>query len=130
LTAAPDQQLERVPTVLIAAHQELLNVLVHLLELDGYLVFEARNQAEALHVVVSQSRLIHILLADVNMNGYALARTLKPYRPEMKTLFVTAHPQQGLSDALIPSVARARVRELLKVPTGMAAERRLIAGAA
>ncbi len=128
--AASDRKPEPVPTVLIAAHEELLDSLAHLLSLDGYLIFEARNEAEALHVVVSQARLIHVLLVDVDMDGYALARTLTRYRPEMKAVFITAHPQQGLSDALTPSAARSRIRELLTLPKGLATQERLIASAA
>jgi CheY-like chemotaxis protein len=103
------------PTILVAAEEGLRQALIHSLEVDGYLVFDARNEAEALAIIVNQSRPIHILLADVNMNGHELARTLEPYRKEMQVLFVTVDPP-GLSDALDLESALARVRRVLTPP--------------
>lgn len=103
------------PTVLIAAGEELRATLASNLEADGYLVLEAGSEAEALHVVVAQTRTIHILLTDLDMNGRKLARDLHPYRPEMRIFFVTADAQ-NISEALSAPTAIARVRECLKVP--------------
>jgi CheY-like chemotaxis protein len=109
------------PTILVAAENGLRQRLVRTLAADGYLVLDARNEVEALHIVISHSRPIHILFADVNMNGYDLARTLKSYRPEMRALFVTVH-SQGLSDSLDPETTLAKVRQLLKLPKEIAVD--------
>ena len=129
-TLANDGKHKSFPAVLIAAPEQLLNALADLLRQGGYLVFEARNKAEALNIVIGQSRLIHILLADINMDGHALATTLERYRPEMKALFVTAHLQQGFSEALTPSMVAAKIRDILILPEGIAQERCLKASAA
>lgn len=115
---------ESFPTILIAATEELLSDLKQRLQPDGYLVFEATKESEALHVVISQSRRIDVLLADVNMGGPTLAATLKRYRPEMRIMFVAAFPKQNLSDAMSPEIAIAQVRKVLLFPKGMAASGR------
>src|SRR5690242_593951 len=62
---------------------------------------------------IGQSRPIHILLADVNINGHELAETLKPYRRDMEVVF-TSMDTQGPSDALDLRATVSRVRQLLK----------------
>lgn len=118
------EEQEAFPTILIAADAGSRHALARSLRLDGYLVFEASDEAEALFLVVSQSRPIHVLLADANIEGRKLARTLKLYRREMQEIFVTLNPKQSLSDGLNPEVAVARIRERLKVPGQIAADAR------
>ena len=110
------EEQESFPTILIATDAGSRQALVRNLWLDGYLVFEASCEAEALFFVISQSRPIHVLLTDADIEGRKLARTLKLYRREMQALFVTLNPKQSLSDGLNPEIAVAKVRELLKVP--------------
>jgi CheY-like chemotaxis protein len=118
--ASPLEKPEAYPSILVAAEEDVRKVLLSRLEPDGYLVFEAENEAEALQIVIGQSRPIHILLADVRMNGQNLAAALEPYRPEMVAVFVTALPD-AISNILDPDKAAAKVRELLKAPRGAAA---------
>lgn len=115
----PPKDPEWVPTVLIAAEQELRNAVVPALEAEGYLVFEARNAAEALHIVVTHSRLIHILLADVALNGDNLVEALCAYRSEMRAFLITTHSHHFL-DALSPTGALMKVRQQLELPKGIA----------
>ena len=115
-----DEQ-ETIPTVLVIAQDGLLQALVRSLTLEGYVVLSAKNEVEAVGVVISQSRPIHILLADVNINGYRLARALKQYRPEMQALFISTHPQQS-SDVLDVRTAVPRVRQLLRPVKEIAAD--------
>ena len=103
------------PTILLVAPEELRACVAAPLEAAGYLVLEAGDESEALLVVISQTRSIHILLADVNMKDHKLAEVLNPYRPEMRVLFI-ASPSQTLANALTPADAVARVRETLEVP--------------
>lgn len=100
------------PTVLVFAEDALLQALVQNLTLRGYLVLPARNNAEALELVIGQSKRIHILIADVSIGGHELARTLKSYRPEMQDLFISLHVQ-GSSDVLDLGATMVKVRQLL-----------------
>ena len=115
---------ESFPSILVAAQEELRKTLVRSLEAEGYLVFGAGSEAEAFHIVISQSRLIHILLADVNMSGYNLATALKPYRQDMRVLFIAASNKGCFSDALNADAALAKVRELLTLPKWTRGNRR------
>lgn len=100
------------PTVLVFAEDALLRALVENLTLQGYLVLPARNGAEALELVISQSKRIHILIADVTIGGHELARTLKLYRPDMQNLFISVHVQAS-SDVLDLRATLMKVRQLL-----------------
>ncbi|MBV8864509.1 MAG: hypothetical protein JO210_03820 [Acidobacteriaceae bacterium] len=115
------EEKEFCPTILIATSVGTRPALAHSLRQDGYVVFEASSEAEALLATISQSRLIHILLADATMNGRKLARTLRPYRREMQAVFVTANPKAGLADGLTPDIALAKIRVILKLPRQIAA---------
>ena len=116
---------EELPTVLIAAGQELRASIVTALEADGYLVFEARSEAEALHIVISQTRSIHILLADMQMNGHRLAGILNLYRPEMRIFLIASH-SRNFTDALNAADAVEKVREHLEVPENI--RKKMLAG--
>ncbi len=116
------EEQESFPTILVATDPESRHALVRNLWLDGYLVFEASCEADALFFVVSQSRPIHVLLTDANIEGRKLARTLNLYRHEMQALFVASCPRQSISDGLNPETAVAKVRELLRLPGQIAAE--------
>ena len=82
------------------------HTLVHNLRLDGYFVLEACDGAEALRIVIGQSRPIHVLLTDVSVHGTTLAEGLKPSRPEMRPLFFTGDTKNLL----------AQVRQILEPP--------------
>jgi response regulator RpfG family c-di-GMP phosphodiesterase len=110
-----DLPLGTLPTVLVAAHEELRESVVLTLKTDGYLVMEAANEAEALHLVISQTRSIHILLVDLEMNGRKLAEDLNPYRPEMRVLFIALHSLNS-SETFNAGAAMAKIREYLEVP--------------
>ena len=116
------EEPESFPTILIATDTGSRHALVRNLWRDGYLIFEANSEAEALFFVVSQSRPIHVLLTDANIEGRKLARTLKLYRHEMQAMLVTSSPKQGLSDGLNPETAVGKIRELLKLPRQVEAE--------
>ena len=108
-----------VPTILVVGCQELVSAIVPLLKGDGYLVLAAQNEAEALHIVVTHSRSIHFLLADEDMNGNNLSKSLSAYRRQMRCLLMTRYPQHS-SNALAPANAVAKVRQYLELPKGVA----------
>jgi ActR/RegA family two-component response regulator len=86
------------PTVLLALEdpgsQEQLS---RGLQNRGYLVLEARNLNQALEVVRTHSRSIHLLLLGIGPDNRLMAREMKQYRPSMKILFVeTGGSESGL----------------------------------
>src|SRR5204863_1811543 len=98
------------PTILIAQGDTEIRVrLRDTLQQWGYLVLEAKDEADALHIVKIHSRHIHLMLAGGDVGGKALAMTLQLYRPRMHVLFVTRNPREGVSDLLAPDRAVARV---------------------
>jgi CheY-like chemotaxis protein len=111
------------PTILVAEEDvELRSALSHSLRQDGYLVLEAHDVPSALGIALVHSRPIHLLLIDVSMDNHTLAALLQQYRPEMRVLFVTRHPHEGLKDALAPETALAKVRAFFKSSKEEAAE--------
>jgi len=63
------------------------------LEISGYTVLEAANAMEAARVEAEVAGPIHLLLTDVMMPGLSgpdLARRLRPRRPRMKVIYMTA----------------------------------------
>jgi CheY-like chemotaxis protein len=111
------------PTILVAEQDnELRYALAHSLGHDGYLVLEAHDWPSALGIARVHSRPIQLLLTDVGMDNHTAA-LLKQYRPEMRVLFVTRHPHEGLKDALAPETALAKVRAFFKPSEEETAER-------
>ena len=110
------ERREFLPAILISTDAKWCDPVVNSLKLDGYVVFETSCAAEALVVLISQTRPIDILLADATIGGQELARNLKLYRREMRILFVTTNSQQLSSDGLHPQNALAKVREILQPP--------------
>jgi hypothetical protein len=60
------------PTILVVGDDGMRQTLTHNLRLDGYFVFEACDQAEALLIVIGKSRPIHVLLTDVSVHRAGL----------------------------------------------------------
>jgi ActR/RegA family two-component response regulator len=80
------------PTILIVHHEgEFRAALARKLSKNGYLVLEAEDAVGALGIVVRHSRRIHLMLADDSDDGLVKAATLKPYRPDMKIIHVSAN---------------------------------------
>src|ERR1700739_1840867 len=75
------------PTILIV--QQLRGVrsaLVRNLQSQGYAVLEASGENEAVEIVRTHSRQIHLLVTDDSANSQISAATLKQYRPNMEVL--------------------------------------------
>jgi len=110
------------PTILIAEYNiENRDWLVETLQEQGYLVLQAENSSEALHIARIHSRHIHVMLTDGSSHGRTLAAKLQQYRPEMRVLFVAANGTGSVSDLVAPGKALAKVRELVKEPSRTAA---------
>ena len=68
---------------------------------EGYDVLQAGGGEEALRIAETHEGPIHLLLTDVVMprvNGWMLAKRLRPIRPKTKVLFMTAYSSELVSD--------------------------------
>ena len=110
------------PTVLVAVcAQGLRNPLSFELQSQGYLVLQAGNGVEALEIVKTHSRPIHLMLTDGGPEGRALASTVKQYRRRINVVFIAGHPNTEDGDLFSPDDALIRVQELVS-PPGKAAK--------
>ncbi len=85
----------------------------------GYVVIAAGDARQALEIVGTRTRPIHLLLIDVvlpDMNGPTLARKIDQIRPGIKSLFISGYP----ADALVLHGVERGIR-LLQKPFSTAA---------
>jgi len=118
-TRAPESpnKPEAFPTILVTLSDAPWCVpLVRTLQQHGYLVLKADNVVEALRVARIHSRPIQVFLSEDGEDSRSLAATLKPYRPEMRPLFVARDHHASLPDSFAPEHVVATVREILKPP--------------
>jgi DNA-binding NtrC family response regulator len=110
-------ELEEFPTILLAdIDAGWSTAVISRLEADKYHILTAHSWDEVLHFAKTHSRQIHLLLAEDSRDGHVLAETVKPYRPHMRVLYVTAQSNTNGREALEPEGAAAKVRELLRPP--------------
>ena len=93
------------PTILVAGSPPPSSDAVAVLQRDGYLVLESRDEGEAMEIVRMHSRPIHVMLIDESALGHTLASRLTMYRPQMRVLFIDWNAQENVT---------RRVREILR----------------
>jgi two-component system, cell cycle sensor histidine kinase and response regulator CckA len=102
----------------------------------GYQVLDAANGLEAVAAAQEHAGEIHLLLTDVvlpGMNGKQVAERLRPLRPDLKVLFMSAYSasliaQHGVLEAGVAYISKpfdrdrlaAKVREVLNRPIPIA----------
>jgi CheY-like chemotaxis protein len=77
-----------------------------ILERCGYTVLEAANGIEAIQVAHNSHAPIHLLLTDVIMpimGGEQLAAQLSRVRPNIKVLYMSGYPNEGMAWSGIPA---------------------------
>jgi DNA-binding NtrC family response regulator len=80
------------PTILVVREtQELLDYLVLRLQCKGYIVLSALSATNALEVVRTHSRAIHLLVTDEGASAQAMAAKLKCYASHLEVLFLTSN---------------------------------------
>lgn len=95
----------------------------------GYRVLEAANGRQAMQIVKAYQGPLHLLLSDVimpGMNGPELAQQIKAFRPDMKTLYMSAYADEVLGPRGVisagvtflqkpftPAILARKVREVL-----------------
>jgi len=83
------------------ATREALNAL---LEAYNYRVFTARNGVDALELMQTSSQPVDLVISDVvmpKMGGIPLYRIVRENWPEVKVLFITGHPLEEESQAIL-----------------------------
>ena len=101
LALQPSAPLEDCPrgceTLLLAEDEAAVRQSIReFLSLNGYIVLQARNGAEALAIAREYDGPIHLMITDVvmpQMSGAKLAGELASDRPEMKVLFVSGYAE-------------------------------------
>ncbi|MBX9992869.1 response regulator [Phreatobacter oligotrophus] len=85
-------------TVLIAEDDEPVRAFVRrALEIDGHVVTEARDGAEALEILEERKGAFDLLLTDIRMplmDGIALALAAAPQFPDLVILLMTGYADQ------------------------------------
>lgn len=88
----------RPETILLVEDEELVRTMTRtILEANGYRVLEAGDGPEAIRLSQDHAGPIHLLVTDVvmpEMNGWQLSERLVPAHPEMKVLYMSAHPEK------------------------------------
>lgn len=72
----------------------------------GYGVDDVQNAEDALHLIENEKREYDILLTDIslgNMDGIALAESIKSRLPDINIIFTSGYDQDALSSMDIPS---------------------------
>ena len=101
---------------------------------EGYRVLDAPSGDAALRIAAAHAGPIHLLLTDVvmlEMGGKQLADRLRPARPELKVVYMSAYTaevmaQHGVIETDVPFIAKPfipdylirKIREVLQSRTG------------
>jgi CheY-like chemotaxis protein len=124
--------LEGGETVLLVEDDRAVRALVqNVLGKRGYKILEASGGDEAMRVALAHDGPIHLLLSDVmmpEMHGPDVANRLKPFRPQMKVMFMSGYVRPGGLDPTAEFMAKPfqpdtlvrRVREVLDKTAGEA----------
>jgi two-component system cell cycle sensor histidine kinase/response regulator CckA len=92
---------QRTETVLLVEDFEPLRTLIREMLLNcGYKVLDAENGDGAIQIAREAGGLIHLLLTDVimpGMGGQKLAQHLLRILPEMKVLYMSGYPNDGIA---------------------------------
>lgn len=120
-----EKKLEGGETILVVEDDKAVRTLVqNVLSKRGYKVIEASGGDEAMQVALSHDGPIHLLLSDVmmpEMHGPDVANRLKPFRPQMKVMFMSGYVRPGgldptaefMSKPFQPDTLVRRVRDVL-----------------
>jgi PAS domain S-box-containing protein len=121
--------LRGVETVLLVEDEiDVRTIIRKALEQYGYAVLEAGSAEAAMDIARRHLDAIHVLLTDIVMPGtcgHALAESLSAWRPDMRVIYMTGHPEdtivrQGLDPTSVrclqkPFSLEALCRELRSV---------------
>ncbi|MFW6324526.1 MAG: PAS domain S-box protein, partial [Desulfovibrionales bacterium] len=96
-------ELAGTETILLVEDNDHVRDLLHaILEKNGYTILVARSGNEALSILEGHRGPVDMLLTDVimpGMNGEQLHNRMKEIYPKIKTLFVSGHPKDVISES-------------------------------
>jgi len=136
MTAAKETPLDKpLWTILLVEDEEAVRqVTRHVLESEGYLVFEASDPEQAMAIFRRAEGSISLLLTDIvmpSMNGGELAARLRAVRPTLRTVFMSGYsnPARGFRENECPAsylqkpftagMLISKVAEALSLPLGV-----------
>jgi CheY-like chemotaxis protein len=97
---SPAASLTGKETVLVAEDQdEVRNLVLEILSMQGYTVLAASNGDEALRLAKGRKKPIHLLLTDMvmpGMNGKELAERMQRMFPDLKVILMSGYAEDGL----------------------------------
>ena len=105
------------PTILIAQEDGgLRRDFVRSLQSEGYAVLAAAGAADAVEIVRTHSRHIHVLITDDSANSQRMAATLKQYRPYMGVLFFSLSSKDTSWDPVMFDMLLKEVHQVVPPP--------------
>lgn len=110
-------------TVLVVDDEEpVVKLTTHVLEMRGYKVLSASHGEAALRAAAGYRERIHLLLTDVkmepHMSGCVLAQHMRPSRPDLKVVYMTAWPPSEVVRKEVEHGAASLLRKPF-TPTGL-----------
>jgi two-component system cell cycle sensor histidine kinase/response regulator CckA len=116
--------------VVVDDEQEVREVIVRMLETEGYTVLQAENGEHALAVMQEHHAPVDLLVSDINMpemDGLELVEFLRSAYPSLRALFVSGQSAEYMAEnrdrvvpgthfmakPFLPDVLRKRVRDIL-----------------
>ncbi|MCK4541913.1 MAG: response regulator [Spirochaetales bacterium] len=92
--------------LLVEDESNVRDLVLRMLESQGYHILEAENAGEALLICENFESRIHLLLSDIVMpvmNGDKLAVRLKTIRPDIKVLLMSGYPDKEANELTLGS---------------------------
>jgi|ERR1700733_6877071 len=87
------------PTILVVGNDDRVSVLARSLQQDGYSALAASDPDDAVHVIRTHSRQIHLVLVQDSVNAPNLVELLEPFRlGAIPVLYVDGSPNEVLAD--------------------------------
>jgi two-component system, cell cycle sensor histidine kinase and response regulator CckA len=124
--ATQSEKMRGTETLLVVEDEEpVRSLVVRLLSMLGYTIFEASNAAEALEIARSSESPIHAVVTDIvmpDMNGPQLVERLSESHPEMKPVYMSGYTRGAIEmdDTIVlvqkpfsPKELARKVREAL-----------------
>jgi PAS domain S-box-containing protein len=101
VAASPESPRGGGTILLVEDEDPVRDLVLEILEGEGYTVLAARDPGAALLVAERHRGPIHLLLTDVvmpHMSGRRLAEQLAPLRPEMKVVYISGYADEAIGD--------------------------------
>ena len=98
-SSAVSETRNRETVLLVEDEMEVRTMIHEVLRGRGYTVLEALDGRDALNICERHSGPIHLMVTDVvmpDLSGCDLARQLRPFRPDMRVLYMSGHARETI----------------------------------